>query len=193
MRARDRRVATLAVNHSTLHHKIDVPKMRGISERIARRCHEVGIAPGLDGADAVGSADEIGRIARCGEERFHRRQAASDHETELHCVVAFADIGAVGDLHTGLNRQRKVFLRKQIIGEFLGSGPGSQEFWVIAGRRGGKTRAMSALAVYLAGLVDHKAKLVSGERPAEASIAKLAATTHAANAEPVLIMAMLRR
>src|SRR4029453_13277830 len=64
----------------------------------------------------------------------HGRQTASDHETELHRVVAFADIGAVGDLHTGLNREGKVFLRKQIVGEFLGSGPGSQEFGVIAGR-----------------------------------------------------------
>ena len=39
-----------------------------------------------------------------------------------------------------------------------------EELWAIAGRRGGKTRAMSALAVYLAGLCDWRDKLASGER-----------------------------
>jgi hypothetical protein len=38
------------------------------------------------------------------------------------------------------------------------------EFWCAIGRRGGKSRAMSALAVYLAGLCDYKDKLVRGER-----------------------------
>ena len=38
------------------------------------------------------------------------------------------------------------------------------EFWCAIGRRGGKSRAMSALAVYLAGLCDYKDKLVRGEK-----------------------------
>jgi hypothetical protein len=38
------------------------------------------------------------------------------------------------------------------------------ELWCAVGRRGGKSRAMSALAVYLAGLCDYKDKLVRGER-----------------------------
>lgn len=39
-----------------------------------------------------------------------------------------------------------------------------EELWVVAGRRGGKTQAMSTLAVYLGGLVDHKDVLNTGER-----------------------------
>jgi hypothetical protein len=38
------------------------------------------------------------------------------------------------------------------------------EFWCAIGRRGGKSRAMSALAIYLAALCDHKDKLVRGEK-----------------------------
>src|SRR5262245_51582815 len=39
-----------------------------------------------------------------------------------------------------------------------------EETWVIAGRRAGKTRAMSVLAAYLTCLVDWKDSLVPGER-----------------------------
>src|SRR5262249_29248208 len=38
------------------------------------------------------------------------------------------------------------------------------ELWCVVGRRGGKSRAMATLAVYLAGLVDHSDTLVRGER-----------------------------
>ena len=38
------------------------------------------------------------------------------------------------------------------------------ELWCAVGRRGGKSRAMSALAVYLAGLCDYKDKLAKGEK-----------------------------
>jgi hypothetical protein len=38
-----------------------------------------------------------------------------------------------------------------------------EEFCAIVGRRGGKTRSMATLAVYLAALVDHRDKLVRGE------------------------------
>ena len=38
------------------------------------------------------------------------------------------------------------------------------EFWGVIGRRGGKTKAISCIAIYLAGLCDHGAKLSPGER-----------------------------
>lgn len=38
------------------------------------------------------------------------------------------------------------------------------EFWTVAGRRGGKTRSMSTVAVYLGALVDYSDVLVPGER-----------------------------
>ncbi len=39
-----------------------------------------------------------------------------------------------------------------------------EEFWGVVGRRGGKTRAMSVLSAYLAGLCDWRDVLVPGER-----------------------------
>ena len=38
------------------------------------------------------------------------------------------------------------------------------ELWCVIGRRGGKSRAMAALAIYLAGLCDYSDKLVRGEK-----------------------------
>ena len=38
------------------------------------------------------------------------------------------------------------------------------ELWCCIGRRGGKSRAMAALAIYLAGLCDYSDKLDHGER-----------------------------
>src|SRR5262249_60201590 len=38
------------------------------------------------------------------------------------------------------------------------------ELWVIAGRRGGKSRAIATLLCYIACLCDHKPKLVAGEK-----------------------------
>ena len=40
-----------------------------------------------------------------------------------------------------------------------------EELWVIAGRRGGKSRAAAVMAIYQAALVDHSKALVVGERP----------------------------
>jgi hypothetical protein len=39
-----------------------------------------------------------------------------------------------------------------------------EELWGVIGRRGGKSRAIAALAVYLGGLCDHRAVLAPGER-----------------------------
>jgi phage terminase large subunit-like protein len=38
------------------------------------------------------------------------------------------------------------------------------ELWCVIGRRGGKSRAMAALAIYLAGLCDYSDKLARGEK-----------------------------
>lgn len=40
-----------------------------------------------------------------------------------------------------------------------------EELWVIAGRRGGKSRAAAVMAIYQAALVDHSKAIVIGERP----------------------------
>src|SRR5689334_18150736 len=40
----------------------------------------------------------------------------------------------------------------------------ADELWCCVGRRGGKSKAMATLAVYLAGLCDHSDTLVRGER-----------------------------
>src|SRR5262245_22015865 len=39
-----------------------------------------------------------------------------------------------------------------------------EEFWAIAGRRGGKSRAIAVLVSYLAALCDYRDKLVRGEK-----------------------------
>src|SRR5262249_3745886 len=39
-----------------------------------------------------------------------------------------------------------------------------EEFWGVIGRRGGKTRAMSVLSIYIAALCDHRDSLSPGER-----------------------------
>src|SRR5580700_9705308 len=45
------------------------------------------------------------------------------------------------------------------------------EFWGVIGRRGGKSRAVAVLVVFIACLVDHSSVLVSGERPTVLCIA----------------------
>ena len=50
---------------------------------------------------------------------------------------------------------------------FTGRGPPPSqridELWCCVGRRGGKSRAMAVLAIYLAGLCDYSDKLAAGE------------------------------
>jgi hypothetical protein len=57
--------------------------------------------------------------------------------------------------------ERVIF--KQLTGRDHEPGAPIEEFWGIIGRRGGKSRAMSALAIYLAGLCEHPS-LVAGEK-----------------------------
>jgi hypothetical protein len=49
-----------------------------------------------------------------------------------------------------------------------------EEFWAVVGRRGGKSRAIATLLVYLALLRDHTDKLVTGERPVALCLAQTA-------------------
>jgi hypothetical protein len=60
------------------------------------------------------------------------------------------------------DEERPLF--KELTGRDHESGVTVEEFWGIIGRRGGKSRAMSVLATFLAGLCDHTDVLVPGER-----------------------------
>ena len=53
---------------------------------------------------------------------------------------------------------------KQFTGRDVPPSQRVDELWCCVGRRGGKSRAMAVLAVYLAGLCDYTEKLVKGER-----------------------------
>jgi phage terminase large subunit-like protein len=67
-------------------------------------------------------------------------------------------IAAMGEALTA--NERKVFL--QLTGRMREPGQRVEELGAVVGRRGGKSRAMATLAVYIAGLCKHK--LVRGER-----------------------------
>src|SRR5438270_2374338 len=52
----------------------------------------------------------------------------------------------------------------QLTGREREPGKPVDEFWGVVGRRGGKSKAIGTLAVYLGGLCDHRDRLVAGER-----------------------------
>jgi hypothetical protein len=56
-------------------------------------------------------------------------------------------------------------LFKEITGRDKEPGERVHEFWGIIGRRGGKSRAIAVLIVFIAILIDHSGVIVSGERP----------------------------
>jgi hypothetical protein len=70
-------------------------------------------------------------------------------------------IAAMGEALTDNERAsfQKLTGRPQEPGERL------EELWAVVGRRGGKSRAIAVLIVFVAVFVDHSAVLVSGERP----------------------------
>lgn len=72
----------------------------------------------------IGRAEEFGGVARGGEERFRGREATGDHEPEFHRVIAFAEVGAVGDLHAGLHRGGKFFFGRRSFASSFGAVPG---------------------------------------------------------------------
>jgi hypothetical protein len=59
--------------------------------------------------------------------------------------------------------ERAIF--KEITGRDREPGERVHEFWGIIGRRGGKSRAIAVLIIFIAVLVDHSRVIVSGERP----------------------------
>ena len=69
-------------------------------------------------------------------------------------------IAAMGEALT--DEERAIFTK--LTGREREPGERIDELWCIIGRRGGKSRAIAALLVYLATMVDHRAQLVPGER-----------------------------
>ena len=59
--------------------------------------------------------------------------------------------------------ERAIF--RDLTGRLMEPGVRVDEFWAIVGRRGGKSRAMAVLIVYIAVFIDHSSVLVAGERP----------------------------
>lgn len=58
--------------------------------------------------------------------------------------------------------EREIF--RTLTGREIEPGEPVDEFWGVVGRRGGKSRAISILAAYVAALVDHRGVLAPGER-----------------------------
>ncbi len=69
-------------------------------------------------------------------------------------------IAAMGEPLT--DDERSIFAK--LTGRGREPGVRVDELWCVIGRRGGKSRAIAALLVYLATMVDYGSQLVSGER-----------------------------
>lgn len=69
-------------------------------------------------------------------------------------------IAIVGEELT--STEREIF--RTLTGREMEPGEPVDEFWGVIGRRGGKSRAISILAAYVAALVDHRGVLAPGER-----------------------------
>jgi hypothetical protein len=69
-------------------------------------------------------------------------------------------IAAMGEALT--DEERPIFAK--LTGRAREPGERVDELWCVIGRRGGKSRAIAALLVYLATMVDYRDQLVSGER-----------------------------
>jgi hypothetical protein len=70
-------------------------------------------------------------------------------------------IAAMGE---GLDDEERAIFQK-LTGRAEESGERLEELWAVIGRRGGKSRAIAVLIVFVAVFVDHSAVLVVGERP----------------------------
>src|SRR6516164_624016 len=69
-------------------------------------------------------------------------------------------IAAMGEALT--EEERPIFAK--LTGREREPGERVAELWCVIGRRGGKSRAIAALLVYLATMADHSAQLAPGER-----------------------------
>src|SRR5512141_804927 len=123
-----------AIHHAALHHECDPMECGRVGERVAVERDEVGIAAGLDGSDVIQCAEQVGSLARGGEDGPRRAEAAGDHQVEFHGVVAFADVRAVGDANAGLHCRWEILLRQQVVGELLRGRAGRQQFGMVPRR-----------------------------------------------------------
>jgi len=73
-------------------------------------------------------------------------------------VILIAAMGEALD-----DEERAIF--KTLTGRPTEPGERVDEFWAVVGRRGGKSRAIAVLIVFIAVFLDHSAVLVVGERP----------------------------
>src|SRR6185312_9449218 len=129
------RMAVRAIDDTTLHDEGGVPQSVRLRNRIPWYRNDIGEAARLDGADLVGAAQELGGVARGGQYRIDGLHAVRDQQCELHGVIAFPDVSAIGDLDTRLNGEWQVLLGKQIIGELFGCRARCKQLRVVA--RGG--------------------------------------------------------
>ena len=70
-------------------------------------------------------------------------------------------IAAMGE---ALNDEERAIFQR-LTGRAVEPGERLEELWAVVGRRGGKSRAVAVLVVFIAVFVDHNAVLVVGERP----------------------------
>jgi hypothetical protein len=61
------------------------------------------------------------------------------------------------------DEERAIFQR--LTGRAAEPGERVDELWAVVGRRGGKSRAVAVLIVFIAAFIDHSGVLVAGERP----------------------------
>ena len=105
-------------------------------------------------------------------------------------------IAAMGEPLT--DEERAIFAK--LTGREREPGERVDELWCVIGRRGGKSRAVAALLVYLATMVDYRAQLVLGEhavlclaRTQEQSQVVLEYVAGIIEAAPILAKMVIRR
>ena len=92
---------------------------------------------------------------------------------------ALTDPALLGDVLAGVSWRTWIVLLVAIMGEPLTDeervifkaltgrdrepGERAEEFWAVIGRRGGKSRAIAVLIVFIAVFVDHRSRIVPGE------------------------------
>ena len=106
-------------------------------------------------------------------------------------------IAAMGEPLT--NEERAIFAK--LTGRGREAGVRVDELWCVIGRRGGKSRAIAALLVYLATMVDYRSQLVLGERGVVLCLARtqeqaqvvLGYVAGIIDSEPILAKMVIRR
>src|SRR5262249_14043397 len=97
-----------------LHYKGSVAQGCRLREGVSGDCDDIGVAAWLDRADLVRPSQQVSGVARGCEDGVHRFHPVRDQQVELHRVIAFADVGAIGDLDARLNGERQGLLGQQV-------------------------------------------------------------------------------